>query len=457
MMLRTVTRRRAAAGALTAAVVAVVIILATAGGGSSHTVSVTVPDATGVLTGQSLRISGQVVGQIASAEPVDRGRAAKLTLTLDQGAWPLPHGTTMRLRWGGTVSYLQRYIDVILGPRDGPSYADGATLPSSTFTTPVEFDTLINDFTPRVRAGVHVFLQRGGTALANASTPLKATIQQAPSAVVQASHLLTALDSVRSRLTSLLSSSADVVAAIHDADPTIEQAVTGAGETFSALASRAAALQGTLAAGSATFAHVRDTLGRADGTLNLAASLSSRISPGISELRQTVAPLDRLLTTLVGVGPQTIGTLSTARRSAPQVTSMLAELTKLTPEIGSILRQAIPQLGCIRPYTPDIMSFFTNWNRFWDYTDGPNYYARVAPGEIAWAPTTVMPYTSGQAAKIFPSLRYQFPRPPGYDAGQPWFQPQCGAGPSALDPNLDPEARPGTSFSLPSLTAGKAR
>jgi hypothetical protein len=33
------------------------------------------------------------------------------------------------------------------------------------------------------------------------------------------------------------------------------------------------------------------------------------------------------------------------------------------------------------------------------------------------------------------------PRPPGWNEGKPWFLPQCGAGPDAVDPTKDPEDR----------------
>jgi hypothetical protein len=36
-------------------------------------------------------------------------------------------------------------------------------------------------------------------------------------------------------------------------------------------------------------------------------------------------------------------------------------------------------------------------------------------------------------------LTYAMPRPPGLNAGKPWFQPQCDAGPASLDPSKDPE------------------
>jgi hypothetical protein len=36
--------------------------------------------------------------------------------------------------------------------------------------------------------------------------------------------------------------------------------------------------------------------------------------------------------------------------------------------------------------------------------------------------------------------QYAEPRPPGLSVGQPWFLPQCGAGPNALNPGADPES-----------------
>jgi len=39
----------------------------------------------------------------------------------------------------------------------------------------------------------------------------------------------------------------------------------------------------------------------------------------------------------------------------------------------------------------------------------------------------------------FPGLRYAFPFPPGYLAGQPWYLPECGITPDAFDASKDPE------------------
>ncbi|MEA2273229.1 MAG: hypothetical protein QOI98_1937, partial [Solirubrobacteraceae bacterium] len=50
------------------------------------------------------------------------------------------------------------------------------------------------------------------------------------------------------------------------------------------------------------------------------------------------------------------------------------------------------------------------------------------------------PLNSQQVTTVMKDrLKYAMPRPPGLNAGQPWFQPQCGAGPDSLDPSKDPE------------------
>ena len=111
------------------------------------------------------------------------------------------------------------------------------------------------------------------------------------------------------------------------------------------------------------------------------------------------------------------------------------------PQLGSIGRQSVEQLKCIRPYTPDAVAFFTNWADFLSATDGKDKYIRANVQLLTPAPYNAITGNSADIAKAFPGLRYAFPRPPGLNAGQPWFLPECGAGKDSLDPSKDPEAR----------------
>ncbi len=54
----------------------------------------------------------------------------------------------------------------------------------------------------------------------------------------------------------------------------------------------------------------------------------------------------------------------------------------------------------------------------------------------------LIPGTADTPAKAMaqsPGLTYAFPRPPGMNEGHPYFLPQCGITPAALNPAADPE------------------
>jgi ABC-type transporter Mla subunit MlaD len=286
---------------------------------------------------------------------------------------------------------------------------------------------------------------------------LQATLARTPPALGQANLLLGALNQSRAQLQQLIGSTGRVVNALDTARPTVEQLVSGAATTLRSVGERATALQDTLARSSGTLTRVDSTLGTADRTLDLAGKVTTHLSPGVTELRQTVAPLDRLFETVDAVAPDAEATLTTAGRSAPQITALLRTATGLMPTIGSDIGQALPDLDCIRPYTPDIISFFTNWAAFMSGTDGTNFVPRVVPSAILGALTGAQQDTPGQAVAQFPGLTDSFPRPPGDAAGQPWFQPQCGITPDSVIAADDPEANNPNSAPLPVPTATTAR
>lgn len=440
------------------ALVALFAITSTSNAGDDHTLFADVDDATGIIRGQKLRMAGYPVGEVVEVKSADNGRRARLELRIDEDrAWPLPASTTFTLRWGGTVSYVKRYIAVTPGPAGGATYGGGDTIAPKAFKVPVEFDSLMNAFTPDVRRDLKTFVDRGGATFETAGPWLRKTVKDAPAALQQADTVLTQLNSTESRLTTLIASTSRVVGAIRSADPTVEQAVSGAGQTLAATAASTAALRETLARAPGSFANIRTTLGQADRTLDLAGDVTTRLAPGVRELRRTVSPLNSLLRTVVDVGPTARATLATARRGAPDVSRLLRRATTLLPQVTSIGRQATPQLDCIRPYSPELAALVTNWAGFISSVDGRDHYVRINPAAIPWAPTNVQGQSTASSAKLFPGMRMGMPRPPGYAADQPWFQPQCEVTADSIDPDKDIEARPGQTFTPPPLAGERGR
>ncbi|WP_354700102.1 hypothetical protein DSM112329_00365 [Paraconexibacter sp. AEG42_29] len=434
--------RNGAIALLAVFVLAIIVIGKSGGGSGGHDIYVTTSKATGALNGQYIRAAGTIVGKVAEVKPMDGGRSARLKLHLDDDVWPLPKGTTFTMRWGGTISIFNRYLLLDRGKDGGAEMvADGGDFPAGGFRVPVEYGDLLKVFDKQLRADTKTFLDTSGVALDAAGKPLNRALDVAPGALAEADAVLSTLDESRGDVEALVQSTGRVVDAIDRADPRIGALIQGAGTTLNAIASDVSGLQATLDRAPGTLKKATSTLKRADGTLAGAQQVTDRLAPGVRQLRRIASPLNSLLGTLVDVGPTARATLATAGAAAPDVTKMVDKLASQAPALESIGKQADLALNCIRPYSPEIASFGTLWGSALSNNDGRDNYIRAIPTVSFPAPTNAQYNNSGEALKAFPGATYAFPRPPGTQAGTPWFLPECGAGPDALDPTKDPEAR----------------
>ena len=434
----TTTRRRLTIAAELLAAAVIVLLLISGSGSARHRVYVTVPDATAAVSGQMIRAAGVPAGTIGSIEPVAGGRQARVELDIDSSAWPLPQGTTMTLRWGGTVSYANGYIELTRGPDGAPSIPDGGQFPAAEFHVPVQFDSLLATFDTPTRKTFKQFIDVGGVTFATARASLARALQAAPGALRETSFVASDLAENTGTLDTLVRTADNVVHAVNSASPSAAQLVSGTASTLTALADQASGVQATLAGAPSTRASIRTTLASADPTLKLASTVVTRLAPGIEQARLLAAPLTDVLQTVRTVGPVATTTLRIARQSAPSIDSFLAHLQSIAPLVQSVSSQAAPEIGCIRPYTPEIMALGSSWADFTSYSDRRDPFVRMTPNVLVPAPHNANTDTAAQIAAQNPGLKYAFPVPPGYIAGQPWFQPQCGITPDVLNPAKDP-------------------
>lgn len=434
--------RLLAPAALAAAVlIGAIVLLSGSRGAGSHKLGVTIREATNVVPGQPVKIAGVPVGKVTAIEPVDGGRAARIRLELEDKGWPVTRDSRMQLRWGGTASFANRYIDLVPGEDGARTLPDGGTFPAARFAVPVEFDSLLRAFDAKTRADVSGFIDNAGPAFAAAKPGLAETLDNAPAALEQGGKALGDLDADNAALDTLVKSTDRVLASVQSAEPGIRELLDGAGTTFDAIADESDTLRRDLDMAPATLRQARGTLGRANPTLVSAQGLVRDIAPGVTELRRIARPLSSVLTTVERVGPDAEATLASVRAAVPDLNPLLRRVRVLSPEIESIGRGSVKALKCIRPYTPDGFAFFTNWGDFLSTTDGKDRLIRAQVQNYGPAFSNASPYNARQMKELFPDIEYGFPRPPGTNAGQPWFLPECGAGPDALDPAKDPEAR----------------
>jgi len=408
----------------------------------SHRISAIVPEATNLIPGSEIRSGRAKVGAVDAVEPVDRGRAARVTFRIDDdAAWPLERSSRFELRWAGTAAFNNRYVMLLRGKPGSATFDEGATVPARNVTVPVEFDGLLRAFDRSTRAGVRALVAAGGANLAVAGAPLRQALTVSPPAVREVSGVIGDVVSEPDALDSLLVSTDHVVDAIHRADPDLRTLLSGAGATFAAIGAQADDLEATLDHLPATLGQTRSTLVRANATLAAVGRVAVRVGPGVRQARALASPLNTALRTLDEVGPDARAALATTRRAAPDLTRLLRRATAISPQLASIGRQATTEVGCLRPYAPELAAFPATWTGAFASTDGKDKIFRLQAQVNLGALSNDTPYTPADAVKLMPQIRYAFPRPPGLNAGQPWFQPQCGVGREVLDPAADQEAK----------------
>jgi ABC-type transporter Mla subunit MlaD len=354
----------------------------------------------------------------------------------------VPVDSRLQLRFGGTIKYTDRYLELRRG-RSRTMLSDGGRLAAASFTRPVEFDEFTGTFDRPTRASLQALLDRGGPAFDAARKALPAALQSSPPAYREVAAAFRGLGGNSAALDTLVRSGDSVVDAIHRANPGLADLVSSAATTFGALAAESRALQQTLTETPATLATTRRVLARADGTLQRAHRLARRSGAGVARLRKVTRPLAQVLDTVVQISPDARRTLRTARVAGPDLDALLQRATDLMPALGSVGRQGAEQLTCIRPYTPEIAGFFSTWGPgAWGNSDGRDTYVR---GQLGFFPfPNAMPWNTTTFTNLYPQFKVRFPRPPGDLAGQPWYQPNCSVDQSSYDPTSDPEqARPG--------------
>ncbi|MEA2168035.1 MAG: phospholipid/cholesterol/gamma-HCH transport system substrate-binding protein [Solirubrobacteraceae bacterium] len=441
--------------ALVVGAVAVYVVLS---GRPSHEFSTVVPAATGLVNGQRISDGSKNIGEIKSIEPVDGGRKARLNMAItDDKYWPLAKDTTIDVRLGGTVSFSNRYLYLIPGKAaDGTgTIAPGGTLDSANVHTPIELDTLINNFGPKVQGGLEGMVDNSADVFDQSAKPLNDALGKTAPVAQNLSDVFGDLIQDKASLTTLVDSTNKVVTAVNTADPDLRTLLDGTAKTFDAIADESGNLKVALDRFPAALVQTRETLGKAEGTLENAADITDDLAPGITQLRKTTVPLVRTLNTLRQVTPLALQALTPFhQQEVKQGGDLLATGGSISGRLTSLLKQADTQGGCIRPWTPEIVLLGTNWGDWISPVDDSDHLLRATLQNYLPAQYNNVPYSAGDAAKAHPGLTYGFPRPPGALANQPWYQPQCGVGPDSEDPSKDVE---GTTFKASQLPPANLR
>jgi ABC-type transporter Mla subunit MlaD len=419
------------------------------------------PTAFNLVAGLPVDVDGQQVGMISGVRYVNSGADGSSIVTIgisDSSYYPLHVGTTVESRYGATIGNGTRRLDLVPGPVTGHRIPNGGIIEAQDTTPAVDLDQVLNVLNGATRRHLTSMVGRLGAGINGQAPSIHSAINSSAPAFTAADGVLSDLAANTYALQGLITNGDRLTAALAQRAPAVENLVGSAGQTFAAMAAHANGIQQSIQALPPALTEARATLARLDGSVNTLTTLVTDIRPGAAVLSPLAVALRPTLSELHSLVPTGVATLRQATTAAPSITRLLQVGRPFMPKLRSVAGQLAPMVACIRPYAPELGSALVGAGDWMDTyikvlpnaTPGVTYTGPADGPYVDQHGVRAMPEVSlasdhadvGLSTKAFVALadkQYAEPRPPGLSVGQPWYLPQCGAGPDSTNPADDPE------------------
>lgn len=389
-----------------AAVAAAALLISPAD--SEYPANVVLPSATGLIAGSKVLVNGFDAGQIDNVSIKDGQALVRMKLAKDFA--PLHSGATAGIVWKAVLG--ERQLDVRDGPKQNPVIPPDGTL-DGQMPDPVEMDKVLNALDPATRSHLTSLVQGLDATVKGSEPNLRQTVQKAGPAVAALGDVLRGVGSDGPAIKDLVGQLNGMVSTLVNRDDKVRSIVSGMAEATNAVAQQRDRLRTTLQKLPATLDTANRTLGDVPGAVDQATPLLTDLRPAteqlpgvarnlrpvLADLRPTVAQLRPTLDSLGTLLQFTPGLLDSAHGTLPGSDAAVTSLT--------------PALSFLRPYTPEVVGWLSNWGSSAANYDSNGHYMRVnIPAGASSLDNNPGVMPPGMASDPFPA--------PGAIAGQPW-------------------------------------
>lgn len=383
---------------------------ATMANAGNYKVAVVLPNAVNIIEGGSVIREGYRAGTIDSVEVVD-GKA-KVVLDLDDEFGKLHDGVRVDVAWKGTIG--ERLVTVTDGPRKNAEIPSGALL-TNVASEPVEIAEVMSALDAPTRKNVNTLIKRINATTTDHEADMKAALTTAGPAVEQLGAMLADLGTDGEAIRQILTQSNRTMTILANRQRTLSQVVGNLSDMSESVVTRRKELGETLETlpevieeGEKTFEAVPDAVDEAvplledlEPATDKLASTSKHLKPVLQDLRPAVQDLRPALASLAALLNQT--------------PAMMDAGTATFPAINNAVKTTQPMVGFLRPYTPEVVGWLSNWASLAGNYDSNGHYARF---HIINGPQSVIPSVAAvsQAGGVSQNLRPK----PGEPVGQAW-------------------------------------
>jgi phospholipid/cholesterol/gamma-HCH transport system substrate-binding protein len=385
--------RVAAVAALVVALVAVFLILFSSG--SSYQVKAVFENASQIVQGDLVEVSGNSIGTVGKIGLTPGGQAV-LTLNLNSGAYtPLREGTTATIREASLSGIASRYVDLHLGSPNRAKIPNNGTIAQTNTTSEVDLDQIFNTLNGPTRKGLQDVFVGSASQYKNAGAVAQKAFPYLNPAIAASATLFNEIDRDTSKFTKFVVNSGNLVTTLAQRSADLSGLVQHLSSTTSALAAQhvhlGQALQelpGFMRLANTTFVNLRSALDDLTPLVNASKPAAPKLQKLLVQLRPLAidsVPTVRDLSYIVS-HPGAANDLTDLTRLGVPLAQATVRSTKVNgkvrpgafPESIKSLNDSTPELATARPYSVDLTGWFEGFTHPGG-DDAAGGYSRVAP------------------------------------------------------------------------------
>jgi phospholipid/cholesterol/gamma-HCH transport system substrate-binding protein len=372
-------------------------------------VSAVLPNAGNVFVGSSVMYDGYEAGSVTDIDVRD-GKAL-VRLSLDDEFGPLHDGATVEVVWKAALG--ERLVRVVDGPDENAELPEGAML-AGVQREPVELDAVLSALDAPTRQRLSSLVSRLQQTLAGKEDQANASLQAAGPALEELGSVLREVGTDGEAIKQIVTQFDETMRILASRGDSLEQVVSSLASATDTIAAQERNVGSTLQKLPPVLEKANTTLARVPGTVDKTLPLLEDLAPATDSLQSVSRNLEPLLQDLrptVGDLRPTLDRLSQLLGITP---GLLDGSTATAPDADDALTGLTPALDFLRPYTPEITGWATNWGSAAGNRDNQGHYTRFL---IQAGLESVIPSPTGKPA---PGITQNLTPDPGAPVGQPW-------------------------------------
>lgn len=385
-------QRQIVIGALVAALLIVIWLVMQSGG---YVVNARFETGGQLVKGANVTVGGKAIGKVESITLTDNNQANVKMKINDESLDPLHRGTTATIRQFSLSGVANRFVALAPGPNNAPEIPNEGIIATDDTESPVDLDQLLNSFTPKVTKGLQGFIKGSAAQYKDdPSTPLNETTYgnqalryiapffdagaRLAASVSKDDETLADFLVVSDRATTTLAAQKEQIEAMFTNLTRFTTAVSSESEE---LDKALAILPTTLREGTIAFRQLRPTFAALE-------NLSDKSDPIGKDGGEGLADLFIKLKPLIDNSEPTLGYLRqmvTQGGKNNDLTDLFAGQPSLTkkaktafPNSTTAMQTGQIVLQFLRPYTPELTSWFSHFGQIAANYDANGHYVRVA-------------------------------------------------------------------------------